>query len=79
VVWHATASGERWSTNGENSNTHIDGYTDMGLTLYRDIRWGGKTVNLRGDIMNLLDKQYEVVRRYPMPGRAFKFTIGIKL
>jgi hypothetical protein len=79
VVWHATASGERWSTNGENSNTHIDGYTDMGLTLYRDIRWGDKTVNLRGDIMNLFDKQYEVVRRYPMPGRAFKFTIGIKL
>lgn len=79
VVWHATASGERWSTNGENKNTHIDPYTDMGLALYRDFVWGGKTISLRGDVLNVFNKQYEVVRRYPMPGRSFKFSIGIKL
>jgi hypothetical protein len=78
VVWHATASGERWSTNGENAATHIDAYTDMGLALYRDLLWGSKTISLRGDVLNIFDKQYEVVRRYPMPGRLFKFTFGIK-
>lgn len=79
VVWHATTSGERWSTNNENPATHIDPYTDMGVALYRDVRWGNAVLTLRGDVLNLFDKQYEVVRRYPMPGRSFKFSVGVKL
>lgn len=42
----------------------------MGLTAYRRWHvWRG-TLEARADIKNLLNKQYEIVARYPMPGQA---------
>ncbi|MCZ4696378.1 TonB-dependent receptor plug domain-containing protein [Ancylomarina euxinus] len=34
-------------------------------------------VRLTGRVENLLDKSYEIVRFYPMPGRAFHFGVNI--
>ena len=49
-----------------------------GAALYREFRLRPVTLSLRLDATNLFDKQYEVVARYPMPGRAFLFTVGVK-
>lgn len=40
-----------------------------GAALYREFRLRPVTLSLRLDATNLFDKQYEVVARYPMPGR----------
>ena len=72
------AISERWSTNEHQNSTHIDGYAELGATIWRQFHIGRPVVELRMDLKNLLDKQYEIVRNYPMPGRCWQFTCKIK-
>jgi outer membrane cobalamin receptor len=51
---------------------------EVGLTLYRDIRLRHCALELRADMTNLLDKQYEIIARYPMPGRAWALSVAIR-
>jgi len=39
----------------------------------------GLDLNLRLDAMNILNENYAIILNYPMPGRSFKGTIGIKI
>ncbi len=68
---HGTGMSSRWANNNHYEGTEVDGYWDMGLTAYRT--WGH--FELRGDIKNLLDKQYEIVGHYPMPGRSWQVSV----
>lgn len=55
---------------------------DMKLTVPYNIRYGnGKHVStsLCLEVNDLLDKQYEHIPRYPMPGRNFRLTLAIGL
>ena len=54
-----------------------DGYIEYGLSLYRSFKIKKFTYNLRGDIINLGNKQYDIVKSYPMPGRSYKLTCSI--
>jgi outer membrane cobalamin receptor len=73
------AIGERWSTNEHQNSTHINRYAELNATAWRQFHIGKPVVELRLDMKNLLDKQYEIVRNYPMPGRCWQLTMYIKL
>jgi len=34
---------------------------------------------LMGEIINLLDTQYQIIKDYPMPGRNYRITLSIDL
>ena len=53
----------------------MDGYIEYGLSLYRSFKIKKFTYNLRGDIINLGNKQYDIVKSYPMPGRSYKLNL----
>ena len=53
--------GERWSSSQQTSLYKLKAYSEHTLTLSREF----------GSIHNLFDKQYEIVKYYPMPGRSF--------
>ena len=72
------AVGERWSTNEHQNSTHINGYSEVGATIWRRFHIGRPLAEIRFDIKNLLDKQYEIVRSYPMPGRSWQLTLNVK-
>ncbi len=74
AVAHLTFSSERWSTNAHLPSTHLPAYAEFGFGLYRLFRLGPTRCEARADLLNAFDRQYEVVRRYPMPGRAYKLT-----
>lgn len=57
----------------------VQGYQDHTLTLSRNFKLHGCSVKLLGSITNLLDKDYDVVRYYPMPGRAYHLTVEVKI
>jgi len=82
VSLHGQGMSQRWANNEHYEGTEVDGYWDMGLTLYRqldDLRICGKSlrgVKLRMDVKNLLAKQYELVGHYPMPRRSWTLSIG---
>ena len=82
---NVTLSGEgvsrRWGTNEHYDETQIDGYFELGATVWKTFTLGhGKrkrSLEVRFDLKNLLDKQYEIVRLYPMPGRSWMVTVKI--
>ena len=75
---HGTAVSSRWPNNEHYEGTMIDGYKDFGVTLWRQFRWGRHVLEGRLDVKNVFDEQYEIVARYPMPGRSYLFTLKIK-
>lgn len=76
---HTTGVSHRFTTNENNPATRMAGYIDMGCTAYRTFRIAGHEFELRVDVMNLLDTQYEVVARYPMPGRSWRCSVKFTL
>jgi len=63
--------GERWSSSQQTSLYKLKAYSEHTLTLSREFRFKSCQLNLSGSIHNLFDKQYEIVKYYPMPGRSF--------
>ena len=61
------------------ASNRLDGYGECGLALYRTFRWKGVGFSVRGDVQNLGNKQYSIVKSYPMPGRSYRLTISMNL
>lgn len=76
---HVTGVSSRWANNQHYDGTEIDGYWDMGLTVYRTFRWKDQSLEARMDVKNILNMQYEIVRFYPMPGRSWQVSVKYQL
>ena len=63
--------GERWSSSQHTEQYKLKAYSEHTMTLSREFRFKSCQLNLSGSIHNLFDKQYEIVKYYPMPGRSF--------
>ena len=59
------------------ATTRLPGYVEAGAAVYRTLHAGRFRIDLRADLVNAFDKQYEIIRRYPMPGRAWKLSATI--
>lgn len=79
TVIHTTGVGERYGTNSNLPTTRLAGYMEFGMSLMRSLRISRCNLDLRFDITNIFDTQYEIVARYPMPGRAWKLTAGVRI
>lgn len=79
IALHATFASERWSTAEHTPGTRLPGYAEAGVAVYTAFRLRSTHCTLRGDIINAIDKSYEVIRRYPMPGRSFRLTMAVRL
>ena len=61
---------------GQNIPTNdIERYFDHSIALYRTFKLKNTQLTLRAECLNLLNKQYEVVKNYPMTGRQFQGKI----
>ena len=78
-VAHASGASERFGTNANVPSSRIPGYMDFGLALYRNIPVRSHSFDLRFDLINIFNKQYEIVSRYPMPGRSWRVTVAFNL
>ena len=52
----------------------IDRYTEHSLSLSHEFHWKPCRVRLQADLLNVGNKQYEVIKYYPMPGRSWRLT-----
>ena len=75
---HGVRVSNRWPNNDHYDGTMIDGYTDIGLTAYRQLTFGKHQIEARFDLKNVFDKQYEIVYHYPMPRRSYQVTLNYK-
>lgn len=74
----ADAMGERWTTNEHSQGTRLAGFVEFSATAYRTFTIRKSELTLQASVLNILDKQYEIVARYPMPGRSCRFTVAFK-
>lgn len=74
----ATATSGRWTTSEHFESTRVGGFADFNLTLFRELHLKRCQFELRGDIRNLLNRRYEIVRLYPMPGINYRVTLGFR-
>ncbi len=79
LALHATATGSRFTTNQNLDNAKLDPFCDAGLTLFRIIKVGRSTLELKLEMLNILNTQYEMIARYPMPGRSWRAGIEFKI
>lgn len=79
VIFHATGASERFGLNSNMPVSRIDGYVDCGAGLMHNFKFRKHSLDLRVDILNIFDTQYEIVGYYPMPGRSWRATLTFKL
>lgn len=72
---HGTGCSARYTTNQNLPQSRIPGYFDTGVSVFRTFNINNNTLEIKADILNIFDKQYEIVARYPMPGRSWKLTV----
>ncbi|MDE6651542.1 MAG: TonB-dependent receptor, partial [Paramuribaculum sp.] len=72
---NVTATSARFASNENLPQTRLRGYADAAAALYKPIRLSRYTIEPRIDILNIFNRQYEVIARYPMPGRSFRATV----
>ncbi|MDE6246532.1 MAG: TonB-dependent receptor, partial [Muribaculaceae bacterium] len=70
--------GKRYYMSQNIPANEIKGYTEQTLSAGRSIRMQNVKLDIRGEIVNLGNVQYEVIRFYPMPGRSWRITLGMQ-
>ena len=77
---HFTACSARYTTNANLPETRIDGYIDTGVSIFRKFRLrNSNSFEIRAELLNLFNTQYEIVARYPMPGRSWRRSVEYEL
>ena len=74
-VAHLTFATSRWTTAAHTSGTLLPAYTDAGFGLYRQFATRSVRWEARAELINAFGTDYQVIARYPMPGRAYKLTL----
>lgn len=70
-------SGKRYVLGQNLSENRLAKYTDHSIAASRDLQIKKIKTNLRVEVLNLLDKNYEIVRNFPMPGRSVRATVKV--
>lgn len=75
VSYNVNAVGKRYCLPQNIKPNMMEAYAEHGVALYKVLDFKRFDMKIRGDVVNLTDKQYEVVRFYPMPKRSYKASV----
>ena len=79
VGYTMVAAGKRYALQQNVAANELAPYTDHSLTLGHDFDIKGKvTLGVKGELLNLADNHYEIIRNYPMQGRSFRIGVRVK-
>lgn len=69
------AAGETYAEPQNIDRNRIEGYVDHTITLNRTFDCGRYKFRIQGDVINLSDKTYYIIKDYPMPGRSYRILL----
>ena len=69
----------RWATNEHADGTRLAGFVEADASLWREFRINKHVVTAQFAVLNIFDRQYDIVAHYPMPGRSWKLTLTFAL
>jgi outer membrane cobalamin receptor len=68
-------SGFRYSLNENNYTNLLPSFTDLNIGLAYTFKFLSSELLVDVKAMNVLNKNYEVIRSFPMPGRYYQFRL----
>lgn len=71
IVW----SGHRYAVNQNYAENRVEGYQDHSLSASHEFIIKSHRLGINLECLNLTNKNYTVVRYFPMPGRSWRGTI----
>jgi len=74
VIW----SGARYAGYQNYAELRLNGYSDQSISVYRNFQIKKSDLNVKAEILNLSNTNYEIVRYYPMPGRSWRISLTYK-
>ena len=78
VGYTVLLSGSRYCNQYNSPEYKLNGYQEHSLSLYRTFQFKKFGMNVQLEALNITDKQYEIVKNYPMPGRQFRGSLTFK-
>ena len=77
VSYLLSAVGERYMLPQNTQRNLMEGYLEHGLSLNRRFTFGGVGVRMQADFLNIANRQYEVIKNYPMPGFQWRLSARV--
>ena len=71
--------GERYTLGYNIPHNRMSAFTDHSITLFREFYINKQQLRVQFDVRNLGNKNYEVVRFYPMPGTNWRLSVSWEL
>lgn len=68
-------SGNRFSQGGNNTANQLQGWITEDLSVSKTLDAKHFKTIVRAEVNNITNKQYDVIRYYPMPGRSFIISL----
>ncbi len=75
--YHVTAVDKRYSQPQNIPVNELPGYVEHNISLNRTFPVGQAKLRIQGEILNLANKTYEIIRFYPMPGRSWRLNFSL--
>lgn len=71
-------SGKRYQQGENIAENRLDSYSDHGISASRSFKIMQTNTSVSVEVLNIADKNYEIIRNFPMPGRSVRATISIR-
>ncbi|MDR1810085.1 MAG: TonB-dependent receptor [Prevotella sp.] len=71
ISYTAVLSGMQYWQNQNKPENELSAYSDHTLSLNKAFKLGGKDLKIQFNLLNIWNKNYQIVHNYPMPGRSF--------
>lgn len=71
-------TGERYFWHQNIAKYKMDSYSEHTISINKQLKIKSSELLLQATLLNVWDKQYQVIKNYPMPGRSFSITATLK-
>ncbi|GHS91777.1 ligand-gated channel [Bacteroidia bacterium] len=71
-------TGLRYSFTQNTPDNRINGYCDQNISLNKTVRIKKTDLRIQGDILNIANQPYEIIKWYPMPGRLYRLSLKLE-
>lgn len=79
LSYNLMASGVRYTSIENKKANEVEAFRDHSVSLTVPLRIARHECSLQGTIKNLENKNYEIIRFYPMPGRTYELKLTYSL
>ena len=75
VSYSVILCGKRYALGQNIPANEVEGYVDHSITFGHEVNIKDSKIGFKLELLNLADKNYEVIKNYPMQGSGFRFKI----